>query len=100
MPISDGRRTPSASEREEEASDAVVAHRSGLPQPLTTAVALRRAAMTNEPSSIFSGLARGCIRDVYVGDERLLRDGVILTMLGAACSVLTVYAISLLGSLV
>ncbi len=53
--------------------------------------------MSQEPLSIFGDLLRRCIRDDYVGDGSAARESVIFTFLGMGCSVLTVYALSLLG---
>ncbi len=53
--------------------------------------------MSREPSSIFSGLTSICIRDDYVSDENVVRDSVLFTFLGIGSSILTVYALSLLG---
>jgi hypothetical protein len=53
--------------------------------------------LSEEPSSVFAGLSRGCIRDEYVSDDNMVRDGVLFTFLGVACSVLTVYVLSVLG---
>jgi hypothetical protein len=47
-------------------------------------------------SSLFGGLLSRCIRDEYVKDEDLLREEVLLILLGIGSSVLTVYGLSLL----
>jgi hypothetical protein len=53
--------------------------------------------MAPDPSSIFGGLYRACIRDEYVADEKVGREGAILVILGIGSSVLTAYALSLVG---
>jgi hypothetical protein len=53
--------------------------------------------MSEEPSSIFAGLFRACIRDEYVSDDNMVRDSVLFTVLGVGCSILTVYFLSALG---
>ena len=53
--------------------------------------------MSKDPSSYFTWLLRGCIRDDYIADDRVLKESLIFTLLGMMCSVLTVYALSLLG---
>jgi predicted aconitase with swiveling domain len=56
--------------------------------------------MSKDPSSFFGGLSKGCIRDEYVKDPETVRDGVLLMLLGAGSSVLTVYLLSLVRILV
>jgi len=53
--------------------------------------------MSKDQSSFFTWLLQRCIRDDYVGDERVLKESLLFTLLGMGCSVLTVYALSLLG---
>jgi hypothetical protein len=52
--------------------------------------------LSQNPSSFFGNLLRGCIRDSYVDDGDTFRESVILTILGVGSSFLTVYALSLL----
>ena len=56
--------------------------------------------MSKDPSSYFTWLLRGCIRDDYIADDKALRESLIFTLLGMVCSILTVYALSLVGFLV
>ena len=56
--------------------------------------------MVGDPSSIFGGLLTRCIRDQYVDEDGFLREATILMLLGIGSSVLTVYALSLVGVLV
>jgi len=53
--------------------------------------------LSKDPSSFFTWLLRGCIRDDYIPDDKVLKESLIFTLLGMACSILTVYALSLLG---
>jgi hypothetical protein len=53
-----------------------------------------------DPASLFGPLYNACIRDQYVGEEGLLKETVVATAVGMACSVLTAYGLSLLGILV
>ena len=53
--------------------------------------------MAPDPSSFFGGLTRGCIRDDYDDDGDVFKESVIFTILGVACSVLTLYLLSNLG---
>ena len=46
---------------------------------------------------MFGSLLTKCIRDQYTEDGGLLKEGVLVMALGAGSSVLTVYALSLLG---
>jgi len=57
--------------------------------------------MTPDPTSIFGGLLRSCIRDDYVStDSKFLAEGVLFLALGAFSSVATTYVLSLAGVLV
>jgi hypothetical protein len=56
--------------------------------------------MSKDPSSFFGGLLETCIRDDYVRRGDPLKESVVFTILGIGCSVLTLYAFSLLGSFV
>jgi sugar phosphate permease len=57
--------------------------------------------MPQDPSSTFGGLLAGCISDSYQKqDRKTLAEGVLFMILGAACSVITTYALSLAGVLV
>jgi hypothetical protein len=56
--------------------------------------------MYEDPSSFFGGLSRGCIRDEYLEEPKVVRECVLLMILGLGSSVLTAYALSLLGILV
>jgi len=54
--------------------------------------------LSGDPGSIFGGLFMACIRDDYVkGDRKMIAEGVVLLILGAASSVLTTYLLSLAG---
>ncbi len=54
--------------------------------------------MSQDPGSIFGGLLAGCIRDVYVKEERrVLAEGVLFLVLGAFSSVATSYLLSVAG---
>ncbi|HXY56797.1 MAG TPA: hypothetical protein VEH01_04195 [Nitrososphaerales archaeon] len=54
--------------------------------------------MSQDPGSTFGGLLAGCIRDDYVKQERkILAEGIIFLILGAASSVATTYLLSLAG---
>jgi len=56
--------------------------------------------MPPDPGSTFGGLLAGCISDEYEKrDRKLLAEGVLLLLLGACCSVVTTYALSLAGFL-
>lgn len=56
--------------------------------------------MPQDPGSTFGGLLSGCIRDDYVKeDPKILAEGVLFLLLGAVCSVVTTYALSLAGFL-
>jgi hypothetical protein len=56
--------------------------------------------MPQDPSSTFGGLLERCISDAYQKQERkTLAEGVLFMILGAACSVVTTYALSLAGVL-
>lgn len=51
--------------------------------------------------SLFGPLAQVCIRDEFVADEKgVLREGVVLGVLGVISSVLTTYLLSSAGILV
>jgi hypothetical protein len=56
--------------------------------------------MSKDPSAFFGGLLRSCIRDDHFEDRNMVRESLIFTFLGIGSSVLTVYALSLLGLLV
>ena len=59
------------------------------------------ASGLRDPGSIFGGLFSVCIRDDYVKlDRKLVAEGVICLILGAASSVVTTYILSLAGILV
>jgi len=54
--------------------------------------------LSQDPGSTFGGLLAGCIRDDYVKQERkILAEGIIFLILGAASSVATTYLLSLAG---
>jgi hypothetical protein len=53
--------------------------------------------LSKEPSSVFAGISQSCIRDEYVEEEGVVRDGVLMLVLGIGSSVMTVYVLSLLG---
>ncbi|HYB76183.1 MAG TPA: hypothetical protein VEC08_04420 [Nitrososphaerales archaeon] len=53
--------------------------------------------MSKDPSSVFAGISQSCIRDEYVEDEKVIREGVLMLILGIGSSVMTVYVLSLLG---
>ncbi len=56
--------------------------------------------MPPEPGSIFGGLLARCIRDVYVKDDsRLVAEGVVFLIFGAASSVATTYLLASVGVL-
>ena len=57
--------------------------------------------MSRDPIVLFGGLTQACIRDEYAADEKsVLREGVLLGVLGVMSSVLTTYLLSLAGILV
>ena len=57
--------------------------------------------MPPDPSTTFGGLLAGCISDDYEKqDRKVIAEGVLFMILGAACSVATTYALSLAGLLV
>ena len=57
--------------------------------------------MPPDPSTTFGGLLAGCISDDYEKqDRKVIAEGVLFMILGAACSVATTYAMSLSGLLV
>ena len=57
--------------------------------------------MSRDPMSLFGPLTQVCIRDEYAPDEKgVLREGVVLGVLGVMSSVLTTYLLSLAGILV
>jgi hypothetical protein len=61
----------------------------------------RTPEMSQDPSSTFGGLLAGCISDAYQKqDRKTLAEGVLFMILGAACSVITTYVLSLAGVLV
>ena len=61
----------------------------------------RTSEMPQDPSSTFGGLLAGCISDAYQKrDRKALAEGVLFMTLGAVCSVVTTYALSLAGLLV
>ena len=56
--------------------------------------------MSQDPSSFFGSLYNFCIRDDFVGDEKLAREGALLVILGIGSSVLTAYGLTLLRTFV
>jgi hypothetical protein len=57
--------------------------------------------LPGDPGSIFGGLFAACIRDDYAKEDRkVIAEGVVFFILGAASSVLTTYILSLAGILV
>lgn len=59
------------------------------------------AEMPQDPGSTFGSLLAGCISDVYQKqDRKTMAEGVIVMILGAVCSVVTTYALSLAGLVV
>ena len=57
--------------------------------------------MPQDPNSTFGSLLAGCISDAYQKkDRKTLAEGVLLMILGAVCSAVTAYALSLAGVVV
>jgi hypothetical protein len=53
-----------------------------------------------DPGAIFGSLLARCIRDEYADDDsKKVAEGVVFLMLGAFCSVLTTYLLSMAGLL-
>jgi len=56
--------------------------------------------LSQDPSSVFGGLLARCIRDDYLkGDNKLVTEGALFLILGAASSVATTYLLSMAGIL-
>ncbi|MDG6982270.1 MAG: hypothetical protein JRM74_02330 [Nitrososphaerota archaeon] len=55
--------------------------------------------MPPEPGPLFGGLLNFCVSERYNDDRKILAEEVVLVVLGAASSFLTVYALSALGFL-
>jgi hypothetical protein len=56
--------------------------------------------MPQDPGSTFGGLLAGCISDDYLKEKnRVVAEGVVCIVLGAASSVVTTYLLSMAGIL-
>jgi hypothetical protein len=56
--------------------------------------------LPRDPGSIFGGLLAGCIRDEYLKDDnKIVAEGALFFLLGAASSVVTAYLLSMAGLL-
>lgn len=59
---------------------------------------MEQSELSQDPGSTFGGLLAGCISDDYVKEQRrILTEGVLFLILGAASSVATAYLLSLAG---